>query len=433
MNVLSRSFSQKQKILLTGILGNVLEFYDYSLYGFFIPLFSSLFFTNKNMISSLFFSLSAFAAGYLSRPLGSMVFGYIGDRYGRQKSYTISIVLMAAATFSISILPTYSQLGTLASLLLIISRLLQGFSAGGEYLSSFVFTLEHIQENKKGFAGAILASSQLLGFTLGALTYILITQTNNPNWNWRYPFFLGALLGLIGFFIRRNLAETPEFQTIKTRNSIGPNLFIEAFKKSKRNIFALTGLTICLTGINSAVYIYSNIFFEKFNWPQKNIILYKFFSQGVCILVTLGAGYLSDKINKRLIMMISLMSGIMLTLPIYKVLLTYNVDGLLLFYIFIGLVIGGCAGPWCALVNECFPIAYKLTGIGLGFSIAQAITAGLTPLILETITLYIQNHSVLVYYLLTCFFIGFLSLVFMRPLEVSNLKIRKKIMKFLPA
>lgn len=411
------------KVIFASFLGNTLEFYDYALYGLFIPLLIPLFFPISNYGISLLYSLSVFAAGFLMRPVGSIVLGYIGDRYGRVLAFEISIFLMFTATLGICILPTYAEIGIYAPLLLVLCRLIQGFSCGAEYVTSFVYTLEHARPHQKGFMGSIIASSQIVGFFLGTGAYYIILRTSSPSFNWRFAFFAGGFIGILVFFSRLFLQETPEYLRVQSKKETSTNSFVEACQKSLRTIIMLNGLTVGLTGIIYTVFVYLQIFFKEYvGWDLELVTKYSLFGQFVCGSVTVLSGYFSDKLEKRYIMLGGLMFGCLSVIPTYNLLLILGVSFLPLFYTCIGASLGACIGPWCTLVNDLFPVKYKLSGISLGFSISQALSGGLTPLILSSMLLHTHNLFVPAYYLLFCFFLGALCLFFL-TVRSSTLKV----------
>jgi len=224
--------SNKKKVIIASVLGNALELYDFSLYGIFVPLFATLFFPTGNPTVALLASLATFAVGFLTRPLGGILFGYLGDRFGRKNALLISIMLMALPTLIISFLPTYAQIGILAPILLLLCRLLQGLCAGGEYTGASIFIIEHLGKSRRGLAGSLISASGAIGSLIAMLLGAALLQPGLPEWSWRIPFLMGAFLALIGFYIRRSLQESPEFTELLVQQvpSSGVPLLV-AFQK----------------------------------------------------------------------------------------------------------------------------------------------------------------------------------------------------------
>ena len=202
------------RVILAGLIGNVMEWYDFALYGYFVGIFSDQFFPSSDPNASLIAAFGAFAAGFLVRPFGGVVLGRIGDRVGRRQALTLSVMAMALATVSMAILPTYQQVGLWAPIALVLLRILQGLSAGGEYTTSIVFLAEHAPANRRGLVtiwglwGSVLG--MLLGSAAGTLLSSNLSAAQMHSWGWRVPFALGLLVALTGLALRRGLhSETP--------------------------------------------------------------------------------------------------------------------------------------------------------------------------------------------------------------------------------
>src|SRR5688572_29933528 len=193
----------KKKITFYTIIGgHLLEVYEITLYGWCITLFAQLYFTTDNLSTSTIASFGTYAAGFFMRPVGGIVFGHIGDRIGRKYALLASILLMSISTLAIGILPTYHQIGLCAPITLIIFRLLQGLSVGGEYSGSLIFLTEHLQMKRNNFIASILVSVGFLGALLATILSALFTSKLMPAWAWRIPFILGGVLGFCGYLLR---------------------------------------------------------------------------------------------------------------------------------------------------------------------------------------------------------------------------------------
>src|SRR6516165_10430755 len=210
--------------VLAGMIGNAVEWYDYGLYGYLAPVLATLFFPSKDPLNSLMATFGAFAAGFLLRPLGAIAFGHLGDRLGRKKALVVSVALMAVPTGLIALLPTYAEAGSLAAVLLVGLRLLQGFSVGGEFTGSIIFLVEHAPPSRRGFIGSWAGFSTnagcLLGSGVGALLVIVMGRQGLEAWGWRLPFLLGAGLGVVGVYLRLTVEETPHFQHLKESQGV---------------------------------------------------------------------------------------------------------------------------------------------------------------------------------------------------------------------
>ncbi|MEM8731227.1 MAG: MFS transporter, partial [Pseudomonadota bacterium] len=203
---------KSNRVIVAGITGNVLEWYDFAVYGFFAPILARLFFPSEDPTVSLIAAYGAFAAGFLMRPLGAALFGHVGDRYGRKKALMLSIIMMAIPSLAIGFLPTYDQIGILAAVLLVILRMLQGVAVGGEYTTSIVYLSETAPADRRGYFSSWAMSGAnggiLLGSLIGAGLSFLITDAQLQSWGWRVPFLLGVLVAASAFFLRRRMDDS---------------------------------------------------------------------------------------------------------------------------------------------------------------------------------------------------------------------------------
>ncbi|HEU0154534.1 MAG TPA: MFS transporter, partial [Stellaceae bacterium] len=203
--------SAQRRTILAGIAGNVMEWYDFSVYGYFAAVIGNQFFPAKDPTSSLLAAFGVFAAGFLMRPLGGLIFGHIGDKLGRKRALTVSVVVMAVPTFLIGLLPTYREIGLAAPLLLVLLRLIQGTSVGGEYTTSSIFLVEHAPAGRRGFLGSFAPFGSCTGILVGSAVGAILTTVLAPGavsaWGWRLAFIVGLAVGATGLVLRRRLAD----------------------------------------------------------------------------------------------------------------------------------------------------------------------------------------------------------------------------------
>ena len=215
--------SDSRRNVFAGIFGNVLEWYDFAVYGFLAPILGTAFFPADDQVASLLAAFGVFAIGYIARPLGGVIFGHLGDKIGRKPSLILSIMCMGAATLAIGVLPAHAQIGTAAAFLLVVLRILQGISVGGEYTGSIVFLGEHAPPEKRGLQSCWPEFGGIIGFLLGsgigALTSNLLGEQAMHAWGWRIPFLLGAVIAVFGAIFRRGLTETPALQNLEQRST----------------------------------------------------------------------------------------------------------------------------------------------------------------------------------------------------------------------
>lgn len=265
-----------KKIILSAIIGNGLEFYDFALFGAFSVVFAKLFFVG-DAISSLISTLSIFAVAFFVRPLGSIFFGYVGDQFGRKRALSYSIIFMGVFTFLIGCLPVYKDVGYWAPFLLLMCRLGQGFCLGGENNGSAIFLLEHLKR-RKGFAGAFILTGGAIGTLLATFFAGVANLEMMPEWAWRLPFLFGIFIGLLGTYIRRSLEETPEFLEAKGTNSTqkeknAPLLFV--LKNYTRQFLCAMGIGGVNGVFSYTLVVYIGVYLNTVvKYPLTNALFY---------------------------------------------------------------------------------------------------------------------------------------------------------------
>ncbi len=246
----------KLRILFSAIVGNALEWYDYLLYAYFADIFAKLFFPTSDEYLSIMISFAAFAIGFVARPLGGIVFGYIGDRFGRKVSLTISIILIAVPTTIMGLLPTYYQIGIFAPILLILMRILQGISLGGEFSASSTFLVESAPKNQQGFYGSFSTASIGLGMILASAVALLIhhyfTASEIQEFAWRIPFVSSIFIGVLGIYLRSHLEESEAFKKAQTQHKLIQKPLRTIFKNYPANFFISCGIFMCIFKIDYA-------------------------------------------------------------------------------------------------------------------------------------------------------------------------------------
>ena len=359
-------------------LGSFLELFEFSLYGIYAQLFSKIFFDEQDSNVSIAYSLGIFAVGFLARPIGAFIFGHIGDKYGRVRSLLISIPIMFFSTFSIGLLPTYQEIGIAAPLLLLVLRILQGISVGGEYNGATVYLTELLPDRKE-LAGAIVSASGMSG-TLCAI--LLSYYSFQGLWSWRFPFLCSIFISLVIIYLRYRLVESTYFDYIMQRKRTSTYPIVDVFKKHRRNLFS----TILVGGANGIFtfhfIVYLNIFITTFCGASTEISLFFNAMSILCFIifcVFLGMN-VRIKQNKPILLVLSLI--MILVSPLLYLLLITQCDNLILFAeIIFGLLAGGFSGIINSFMCRLFPAHVKYTGVALGYSLGVAVFGGTVPVI----------------------------------------------------
>jgi MHS family proline/betaine transporter-like MFS transporter len=375
---------KKTNIIISTILYNSFEYYQNILYGVFSFILASRFFPADNINISIFVSLATFAAGFLANPFGGLVFGYFGDKYGRKSTIILAILLTSLPTFLIGILPTYAQIGILSSFILIVCRLLQGFAVGGQAYGRIVFIVEHAFKNRVNLACSVLASSSLLGALLGTVIGTLCMLEMMPEWAWRIPFIVGGLLGLISYFIMREVEETDEHKNAQKENILERRPIIEIFQKHLNNfvcVISISGATLIPFYIIS-IYMIGRVFSSNFNFSASYIMLIVSCFMGVWAILLPLMGYLSDKVGGERVMEVSSLGMLLFSFPLCW--LIQQSDSL--FLAFLGLIVlsglsAGYVAPSGTLMTKLFPVSVRCSGVSVASGIGTALFGGTAPLI----------------------------------------------------
>ena len=317
------------KTVAAGAIGNVLEWYDFGLFGFFAPVISQLFFPSHDELASLVGTYGVYATGFLMRPLGGVVFGYIGDRMGRKRALELSVLLMAVPTTLMALLPTYAQAGVGASLLLTLFRLLQGLSVGGEYIGSMSFLSEHAPPGRRAFLGSFSSSSVILGSLLGsgvaALLTGLLTEADLLAWGWRLPFLGGIVIGLVGLWLRSGVDESPSFLAARLKGGLADN----PIKSAMRQNLGPIAVTLGLTGISAVgfylPFVWLPTWLARINQPpldQSKALTASTIALVALLILTPLTALLADRVGKKPMFLASAIGYAVLTYPLFLLLKT---------------------------------------------------------------------------------------------------------------
>lgn len=384
------------KDTLAGLAGNMIEWYDFSVFGYFADVIGDVMFPPQKGNAAIIESFIVFGSAFLIRPLGALLFGYIGDKYGAKRALEISLFLMAIPTFAMGCLPTYDQIGWGSALLLSVMRLLQGISVGGQLTSSFVFTLERREQKEWGFYGSIVMISCAVGTLAGSLLgYTLrstLTDDQLETFGWRIPFLLGILLCIPGYYLKYHSDETLAASS-SGEDEVNP--IEEAFKspENRRSVIAVALVTLLHTGSFYLTFIWMPIFMEDLiDPPQKQAFLIT----TLVILISLILfkpipGILSDKYGTRKKVMTPGAIGIAILGPLtIYVASTRNTIATFFVHTFLGISLAFYAAPLPAWLLESFPDhKTRLTCVSVGYNLATSTIGGFSPLLATLMVDYV--------------------------------------------
>ena len=373
-------------MLVASVVGNVLEWYDFALFGFFAPVISVLFFPHENRMVSLLQTFGVFAVGYLARLVGGAIFGHIGDRRGRGRALQLSIILMAIPSALVGLLPTYEHVGLLAPIALTVLRLAQGISVGGEFIGSVALVTEQSRAEGRGLAGSLAFASGTMGILLGsgvaALATALLPHAHLMAWGWRAAFVAGLAVGVVGFWFRRGLRESAAFAHVQASGQVVAEPVTEVVRRHPRAILASLSLTLVASVGFYIPFVWVSTWLSHINRPPLPGALT---SNTIALVALLGlvplGGALSDRFGRTRIFVTGSAGYVVLSYFLFDVLergqFGSAVVGQLIFALCGGLSMGALPG----LLVEQFPTALRYSGVALGYNGAQSIFGGTAPLV----------------------------------------------------
>ncbi|WP_370581846.1 MFS transporter [Plantibacter sp. VKM Ac-2876] len=409
------SSTARRRAIVAGSVGNFIEWYEFGIYGFLATILAAQFFSDGQQtgFESLIATYASFAIAFFFRPVGAALFGRIGDRIGRKPTLILVLVMMSGATALIGILPTYASIGIAAPILLTLVRILQGLSAGGEFGGAVSVMTEFAPAGKRGFYGSWQSFTVALGLLGGAGTVALLSsllsEADLAAWGWRIAFLLAIPLGAVALFLRLKLEETPEFQKVAaadTTDVAKPVVVRAGAAETAKAILLGIGR---LMGWSAAGYTFlvvmPSYLQSSLNASFQEALISTVLANAGFAATILPAGWLSDKIGRRWVMLAGTGLIVILALPLLNVLqnpdLGVGVHGLAVFVA--GAVVGLIAGPGPAMLAEMFPTSVRYTGLGLSYSISNAIFSGSAGLIITSLIASTGNVDVPAYYVMaTC-------------------------------
>lgn len=419
-----------KKVVVSGMIGNALEWYDYALYGHFAAIIGAQFFPSDNPLNSMIATFGVFAAGFLTRPLGAIMFGYIGDRYGRRISLAASILLMAIPTACIGLLPTFAQIGILAPILLTVIRLLQGLSLGGEFSGSITYITEHAPMKKRGFIGSSAMFSLVLGILIGSAVATgfaeFLPREDLERWGWRIPFIIGVVIGLIGLYIRTNLHESPVYQEAKAAGHLSKKPLREAFKHHTPEMFQAIGFYLSVTVPFYMLAVFMNTFVTRvLEQPLEDALLMNTINLLVMMVMVPFSGALSDRIGRKPILAAVCVGYILLSYPIFYLLAKGGFWNALAAQIMLAALIGWFIGPIPALLVELFPTSVRYTGMSISYNFCAAVFGGTTPMVATWLVQATGIKTIVAFYLMLCAVITLIALYFYKDKHNAPLNAQK--------
>lgn len=367
------------KALFVGISGTALQWYDFAIFGYFAPIIAKEFFPSKNHIAALLSTFTIFAVGHLLSPLGAVLFGYIGDHYGRKKALSISILVMAISTAMIGLVPSYAYLGIAAPILITLFRLIQGFVASSEFTGSAIYLVEHAKPKQKAFFGCLTSSAYSTGTLVAGVGATFFTASFMPSWGWRLGFIIAFIIGGIIFYLRKHIEETPVYQSIDANKLRTP--FLTAIKEMPMAVIGVIALAWLVSIMTFGTYVFTASYLHSYSDISLSL---------ATLIITISLlvdaalepliALIADRVGLIKISTLGMVLLIALAVPLFHLLASGNIHYIVVAMVTMSIVLAITYAPLNAYMISLFPPQYRFSGFGVSFNLGVALFGGTTPL-----------------------------------------------------
>lgn len=418
MQTATRPAGAHKRALIAGSIGNFIEWYEFAVYGFLATVIARNFFqlAGEAPLTGLILTYASFAIAFFFRPLGAIIFGRIGDRIGRKPTLIVVLVMMTLATTAIGLVPTYASIGVAAPLILTGLRILQGLFAGGEYGGAVSLMTEFAPRGRRGLYGAWQSFTVALGLLAGAGIVALISAVLSPEelhaWGWRIPFFLAIPMGIVALWLRVKMEETPGFLR-QQQQPQHPQASADLIHTLKAIVTGIGRLMVWSAAGYTYLVIMPAYLQSSLHTGFNQALLIAVISNIGFALTILPAGILSDKWGRRNVMVLAAALLLILALPLLKILQaessTLLIKGAVV--LVAGGLVGVLAGPGPAMLAEMFPTRVRYTGLGLAYSLSNAVFSGCAGLIITGLIKQTGNLDIPAYYVMATAVVSIIALV----------------------
>ena len=392
----------ERRTILAGATGNIMEWYDFAVYGTLAPILGKQFFPADDEVASLLAAFVVFAVGFAVRPLGGVLIGHIGDRLGRKPALMLSVVIMGLATTAMGLLPTHAEIGTAAAVLLVLLRIVQGLSVGGEYPSSIVFLAEHAPARRRGYFASWPMLGSVIGFLLGSATVALLNtllgEAAMQAWGWRVPFIAGFALAIFGYAVRRSLDEPAAFGMVRS-SAVAPAVI--AIRDHWTVLLRIVGLSLVnavgfyLLAVYAASYLTERMHVSTTKALDVNTL-----SLVVMVPAVLLAAILSDRIGRKPILYFTAVGTLLLAWPLWWLMHHQNFWLILAGQAGLAVLYGAGYAGLSAVMVEMLPTNVRCSATSLGYNVCMALFGGTTPLIATWLVARTADDFTPAYYLM---------------------------------
>jgi MHS family proline/betaine transporter-like MFS transporter len=409
--------STVKRAVFGAAIGNMIEWFDYASYGYLAATIAAVFFAPGNETAALLGAYGVFALSFVVRPIGGLVWGHYGDKIGRQRVLALTIIIMSLATFAIGFLPGYATIGLAAPLLLLVCRLVQGFSASGEYAGASSFIAEYAPANRRGLLVSMVPASTAAGLVLGAAIAVLL-ETNLSeaalySWGWRVPFLIAGPLGIIGLYIRLRLEDTPAFRALEREHEVAQAPVLRSLRENWKQILIAFGV-VCLNAVGFYMILsyLPTYLSEELGFDPVTAILTTIVSVAVYTLFLPFVGSLADRVGRKPVLFGASVLFVLLTLPSFGLLSLGGVVFAILAQILLGAILAGNDGVLATFLTEMFPTAVRYSSFALSFNLGNAIFGGTAPFVATFLISVTGNDFAPGFYLMAAAAVAFVALLF---------------------
>jgi len=380
----------------------VLEWYDFAVYGTLAPILGKLFFPADDPVASLLAAFGVFAIGYAARPLGGIILGHVGDRMGRKPALIASVIMMGAGTTAIGVLPTHAEIGTAAAVLLVVLRILQGLSVGGEYPSSIVFLAEHAPRERRGYFASWPMFGSTVGFLLGSALVALISNllgdAELEAWGWRLPFLFGAVIALCGAFFRRHMSEPPAFAAAQPL-TVAP--LVAAFRDHWRAIVQIIGLSLVNAVGFYLLWVYATSYLtDRMHVSTADALDINTLSLVVMMPAVTLSAILSDRIGRKPLLYFVSLGTLLLAWPLWWLMHHQSFFLILVGQVGFAVLYGAGYAGLSAVMIEILPTGVRCSASAIGYNLCLGLFGGTTPLVATYLVQRTADDFAPVYYLM---------------------------------
>ncbi|WP_051581829.1 MFS transporter [Pseudonocardia acaciae] len=409
----------RRRAIVASVVGNFVEWYDFSVYAYFAVVMAPLFFPSHDPTAGLLATFAVFGLAFLFRPIGALIFGRLGDRIGRRLTLAIVVLIMSGATAAIGVLPTYEQMGIAAPVLLVLARALQGLSAGGEYATATSYLVENSPPGRRGLTGSWTYSgiglALLLGAALGATASATLPPDALAAWGWRAVFLLGAPLGIVGFYLCTKLEDSPDFVALKARNLVADSPLLSSLRTQMGNLVLTIGLVVVGTAQVYLVLLYMPTHLSAragFSLPQA--LLINSIGLAVFTVVVPFVGRWSDAVGRRWMMIAAAIVPAVAAYPSFLLIFSKSFAGAVAGQLILAVSTALWAGAAPTALVEIFPTRLRASSLSIGYSVAVSVFGGFSPLLVTYLSAVSDALLAPVLYLVIAAAISLVAALFMR-------------------